>query len=76
MIPNPYYLGNLPLIFSNALGLAAYPFSNMVSTKNFAIGGNQGVQAFVMTFTITVPIGWFYTKNPVPYFQPPTQNPP
>jgi len=25
---------------------------------------------------ITIPIGEFFTKNPMPYFQPPTRNPP
>jgi hypothetical protein len=43
MIPNPYYLRNLPFIFSNTLALAAYPFLNMVSIEKIAIGGNQGV---------------------------------
>jgi hypothetical protein len=29
-----------------------------------------------MTLLVTIPIGRFSTKNPMPYFQPPTQNPP
>jgi hypothetical protein len=29
-----------------------------------------------MTPPITIPIGEFFIRNPVPYFQPPTQNPP
>ncbi len=31
MIPNPYYLGNPPLIFSNTPRLTTYLFLNMVS---------------------------------------------
>jgi len=29
-----------------------------------------------MTPLITIPIGEFFTKNLMPYFQPPTRNPP
>jgi hypothetical protein len=42
MIPNPYYVGNLPLTFSNTIGPAAYPFLNMVSIKIVVNKGSQG----------------------------------
>lgn len=76
MIPSIYYLGNPPLTFSNTIGPITYPFPNMVSTKIVAIGGIQGVQVSVMTPLVIAPICDFSTENRVPYFQPPTQNPP
>jgi hypothetical protein len=71
MIHNPYNLGNPPLTFSNTIGLMAYLFLNMVSTRIVVIRGNQGVQASMMIPLITIPIG-----NMVPYFQSPIWNPP
>jgi hypothetical protein len=43
MIRNPYYLGNPLVTFSNTIGLAAYPFPNMVFTRIVTNGGSQGV---------------------------------
>jgi hypothetical protein len=71
MIPNPYYLGNLPLTFSNTLGPTTYPFSNMVSIGIATIGENQGIQAFVMTTPVAIPISRYSTINLMPYFQLP-----
>ncbi len=76
MIPNLYYLGNLPLTFSKTLGPMAYSFLNMVSTIITTTKGNQGVQASMVTPLVTVPIGKFFIGNLVPYFQPPTLPPP
>jgi hypothetical protein len=45
-----------------------------MSTIIVAIGGSQGVEAFVMTSSIIAPTGRFSFKNLVPYFHPPTQN--
>jgi hypothetical protein len=70
--PNPYYPGNLPFIFSNTLRLVAYPFPNMVLTKITTTGGNQSVQMFVMTPSVTTLVGGFSLGNLVPCFQPPT----
>jgi hypothetical protein len=75
MIPNPYYPRNFPLTFSNTPRLVAYPFLNMVSTGNVAIGGSKYVQVSVMTPPIATPIGKFSTQNSVAYFQLPTPNP-
>jgi hypothetical protein len=76
MIPNPYYLGKLPLTFSNITRLVAYPFLNMGSTIITTTGGSRGVQASMMTPSVNAPIGELFTENLVPYFQPPTRNPP
>jgi len=54
----------------------AYPFLNMVSTEIGATGRNQGVQAFVVTLVIIDPSSGFSIGNSMPYFQPPTRNPP
>jgi len=75
-IPNPYYPRNPPFTFSNTHGPMAYPFLNMVSTKIVTIRGSQGVQVFVMTPSIIVPIGELSPINHVPHFQPPARNPP
>jgi hypothetical protein len=48
----------------------------MVSIRIATTKGSQGVQAFVMIPLVSIPIGKFSTKNPMPYFRPPTQNPP
>jgi hypothetical protein len=74
MIPNPYYLGNPPLTFSNTHGHVAYPFLNTVSAGITTTKGSHGVQACMMTPLITTFTNGFSTKNLVPYFQPPTQN--
>jgi hypothetical protein len=76
MIPNPYYLGNPPLTFSNTPRHVAYLFLNTVSTGITTTKGSHGVQACMMTPLITTFTNGFSTKNLVPYFQPPTQNPP
>jgi hypothetical protein len=76
MIPNHYYLRNHPLTFSNTPELVAYPSLNMISIEIAITRGNQGVQASMMTPPVTTIIGRFSTKNLVPYFQPPTRNPP
>jgi hypothetical protein len=82
-IPNPwttilnsYYTTNPPFTFSNTPTPMAYPFLNMVSTGIATTRGSQGVQVFVITPSVTVPIGGFSPINHVPYFQPPTRNPP
>jgi hypothetical protein len=74
MIPNMYYLRNLPFTFSNTL--VAYLFPNMMSIGIVATRGSQSVQVFVMTPLVIAPIGGFSSKNLVPYFQSPTWNPP
>jgi hypothetical protein len=76
MIPNPYYLKNLSLTFSNTLRPMTYPFLNMVFTIITATKGCHGVLAYVMTPLITTLINRFSTENPMPYLQPPTRNPP
>jgi hypothetical protein len=69
IIPNPYYPRNLPLTFPNTSRHVAYPFPNVVSTRIVVTRESKGVQ-------MIVPISGFYTGNLVPYFQPPTWNPP
>jgi hypothetical protein len=76
MILNPYYLSNPPLMFSHTTKFVAFPFLNMVPTIIVATRGSQGVQMSMMTPLIIVPIGEFSIQNPMPYFQPPTQNSP
>jgi len=37
MIPNPYYLRNPPLTFSNTLGLAIYPFLELLQLEEVRV---------------------------------------
>jgi hypothetical protein len=72
MVLNPYYLGNVPLIFSNTIELVAYSFMNTMSTKIVATRGSQGVQVSMMIPLGIAPTDKFSTENLVPYFQLPT----
>jgi hypothetical protein len=76
MIHNPYYQGNPQLIFPNTCRLAAYFFPNVMSTGVVTTKEIKGVQACMMASQKTIPTSIFFTKNLLPYFQPPTQNPP
>jgi len=44
----------------------------MVSIGIALTKGNHGVHAFMMIPLVSIPIGEFSTKNPMPYFQLPT----
>lgn len=73
MIHNPYYQGNPQFIFPNRCKLAAYFFPNVMSTVVATTKEIKGVQASMMASQKTVPTNGFFTKNLMPYFQPPTQ---
>ncbi len=76
MIPNPYYLGNPPLTFSNTPRPMPYSFLDMVSTGITKTRRSHGVQASVVTPLVTIHVGGFFIENMMPFFQLPTQNPP
>jgi len=47
-----------------------------MSTKIVTTKGSHGVQVFAMAPQIIVPTNAFSIENSMPYFQPPTRNPP